>query len=165
MDQPLDQPIDSPLNPLDQARSLEVAQQIGSKARKPFENAHRAALATEGAVYVQGFLAFTGSPYQPVEHGWIEVDDRIIDPNLPYLHYNPETLSYFAAQRLTIKQLKQAIEIAEEDYPEDDPLPVYGDAPYEYYGDVMLGGKSYQEAFEAAQAKCRSLNQKIAESN
>ena len=50
------------------------------------------------------------------------------------------------------------VEEAKEDYPEDPPLPIYGSMPYEYYGDVMLGGKEYQQAFDAAQAKCRELN-------
>jgi hypothetical protein len=47
---------------------------------------------------------------------------------------------------------------SQEDYPDDPPLPVYGDAPYEYYGDVMLGGKDYQTAYAQALAKCKELN-------
>lgn len=64
-----------------------------------------------------------------------------------------------------MKQLKDAIEEAKEDYPEDNPLPIYGSAPYEYYGDVMLGGKEYLEAYQAAEAKCRELNQRMVEKN
>lgn len=149
---------------LDEALSLEVAKQIGSKAKKPFDNAYKAALAVQGATYVQGFLAITGNPYRLVEHAWIEVDDRIIDPNLPHLR-STKDLHYFSAQSLTVKQLKAAIEEAKEDYPEDDPLPIYGAMPYEYYGDVMLGGKDYLEAYQAAEAKCSALNQHIAEQN
>jgi hypothetical protein len=122
-------------------------------------------LATQGAVYVQGFLAFAGKPYKPIEHGWIELENSIVDPTLPYLNKNAQEIWYFPAQTLTVKELKAIIEESKEDYPEDDPLPIYGDPPYEYYGNVMLGDKSYQEAYQAAEAKCRELNQKNAETN
>ncbi|MFQ4145866.1 hypothetical protein [Chlorogloeopsis sp. ULAP02] len=150
---------------LDEALSIDIATRIKSKAKKPFDNAYKAALATEGAIYVQGFLASKGVPYQPVEHSWIEVGDRIVDPTLPHLHKNTEEIWYFPAQHLTVKQLKAIIEESKEDYPEDDPLPVYGEAPYEYYGDVMLGGKDYLKAYQEAEAKCLELNRKMAENN
>jgi hypothetical protein len=150
---------------LDEFRSIEVAQQIKSQATASFKNAYDAVLITEGAVYVQGFLAVVGKPFVPIEHSWIEVDDRIIDPTLPHLHYKTQDLYYFSAQQLTVKQLKAAVEEAQEDYPEDDPLPIYGNAPYEYYGEVMLGGKEYLEAFQLADAKCKELNQHIADRN
>lgn len=145
---------------VDEVRSREIADRIKSSARAPFNNAHKAVLATPGAVYVQGFVARSGKPNAPIEHGWIELDEHIIDPSLPYLAQNGQELHYFPAQRLSVKQLKAAIEEAEEDYPDDDPLPIYGAPPYEYYGDVMLGGSAYQEAFEAAAVKCRELNQR-----
>ncbi|GET43993.1 hypothetical protein [Microseira wollei] len=144
---------------LDETVSLEIAKQIKSQAKNHFDNAYKAALATEGAIYVQGFLAFAGKPYKPVEHAWIEVSERIIDPNLPHLHKNAQELFYFPAHRLTVEQLKAAVEEAKEDYPEDDPLPVYGKQPYEYYGDQMLGPKEYLEAYQLAEAKCKQLNQ------
>ena len=160
---------------LDETASLEIAKQIKSKAKNHFDNAYNAALATEGAIYVQGFLAFGGKPYKPVEHAWIEVSDtpdgtlsasasvserdRIIDPNLPHLHKKAQELHYFAAHRLTVEELKAAVEEAKEDYPDDDPLPVYGKQPYEYYGDQMLGPKEYLEAYNLAEAKCKQLNQ------
>lgn len=151
--------------PLDEALSVDVAQRVKSKAKTQFQNAYRAALATQGAVYVQGFLAFAGKPYKPIEHGWIELENSIVDPTLPYLNKNAQEIWYFPAQTLTVKELKAIIEESKEDYPEDDPLPIYGDPPYEYYGNVMLGDKSYQEAYQAAEAKCRELNQKNAETN
>jgi len=150
---------------VDEAGSLELAQQIKSKARKPFENAYRAALATKGSTYVQGFLAAAGHPHQPLEHAWIELGDRILDPNLPHLNRRVSNLKYFPVQRLTVSQLKAAIEEAREDYPEDDPLPIYGQAPYEYYGDLMLGGQDYLEAFQAAEKCCQELTQRSAEQN
>ncbi|KAB8320593.1 MULTISPECIES: hypothetical protein [Nostocales] len=151
--------------PLDEALSVEVAQRVKSKPKTQFQNAYRAALATQGAIYVQGFLAFAGKPYKPIEHGWIELENSIVDPTLPYLNKNAQEIWYFPAQRLTVKELKAIIEESKEDYPEDDPLPIYGDPPYEYYGNVMLGDKSYLEAYQAAEAKCRELNQKNAEKN
>ncbi|NJO81227.1 MAG: hypothetical protein HC827_23835 [Cyanobacteria bacterium RM1_2_2] len=150
---------------LDEALSRQVAEQVKSKARQPFENAYKAALVTEGALYVQGFLIYASKPYRLVEHGWLEVGNRIVDPNLPHLNKKAEELSYFSAQRITVKKLKAAIEEAKEDYPEDDPLPIYGSSPYEYYGDVMLGGKEYLEAYKAAEAKLLELNQQMVEKN
>ncbi|MBP5973748.1 hypothetical protein HW132_13625 [Brasilonema sp. CT11] len=151
--------------PLNEALSIETAQRVKSKPKTPFDNAYRAALATEGAIYVQGFLVFAGKPHKPIEHGWMELEDCIVDPTLPYLNKNAQELCYFTAQRLTVKELKAIIEESKEDYPEDDPLPIYGEPPYEYYGNVMLGAKDYLEAYQAAEAKCRELNQKNADKN
>ncbi|MBF2000474.1 MAG: hypothetical protein IGS50_15040 [Synechococcales cyanobacterium C42_A2020_086] len=150
---------------LDAVRSREVAERINSKARKPFDNAYHAALVIEGALYVQGFLILPGKPYRLLEHGWLELEDCIIDPSLPHLHQSPESLRYFPAQRLTVTQLKAAVEEAKEDYPEDDPLPIYGSTPYEYYGDVMLGGQEYLTAYQAAEAQCHALMQQLADRN
>jgi hypothetical protein len=151
--------------PLNVELSLAIAKSINSKAKSCFDNAYRAALVTEGATYVQGFLAFAGSPYKPIEHSWLELDDGIVDPTLPHLPQPAPDLHYFPAHRLTVKQLKAAIEVAQEDYPEDDALPVYGDTPYAYYGDLMLGGNEYLEAHQAAVAKCRVLNKPVTDTN
>ncbi|MHC0065753.1 hypothetical protein ACWATR_23105 [Nostoc sp. UIC 10890] len=154
---------------LDETLSIKTAEQINSRASTPFDNAYKAALSTEGARYIQGFLAFAGKPYRPIEHSWIEVGDasdvRIIDPTLPHLNKKPEELWYFAAQRLTVKKLKAIIEESKEDYPEDEPLPIYGDPPYEYYGDIMLGGQDYLAAYQAAEAKCKEINELNPERN
>ncbi|HLP92168.1 MAG TPA: hypothetical protein VK184_26705 [Nostocaceae cyanobacterium] len=150
---------------LDETLSHQVAQSIKSKAKTPFNNTYKAVLATEGAKYVQGFLVFPGKPSQPIEHSWLELEDVIIDPNLPHLNKNPQELYYFPAQILTVKKLQAIIEESQEDYPEDDPLPVYGEPPYEYYGDVMLGGKEYLEAYQLAEAKCREINNLNPEQN
>ena len=143
--------------PLDETLSREIAARINSKANKCFDNAYKAALSTKGAIYVQGFLALAGAPYKPLEYSWIELEDRIVDPTFP--HLDKSEIYYFPAQRLTVKKLKAIIEESKEDYPEDDPLPIYGEPPYEYYGDVMLGGSDYKNACEQAEAKCRELNQ------
>jgi hypothetical protein len=160
-------------NLLDETLSIKIAERINSKASTPFDNAYKAALLTQGARYIQGFLVFAGKPYRPIEHSWIELDDTsdndslvcIIDPTLPHLNKKPEELWYFAAQRLTVKKLKAIIEESKEDYPEDNPLPIYGDAPYEYYGDVMLGGQDYLAAYQAAEAKCKEINELNPERN
>ncbi len=143
---------------LDVELSVELAKRIKSRANDCFDNAYKAALLIEEATYVQGFLTFSGEPYIPIEYSWIEIDARIADPTLPHLNKNAEELYYFPAQRLTVQQLKASVEEAKEDYPDDAPLPIYGASPYEYYGDLMLGGKEYLEACKEAEAKCRELN-------
>ncbi|MEC4984362.1 MAG: hypothetical protein SAJ37_03610 [Oscillatoria sp. PMC 1068.18] len=141
--------------------SEEITQKIGKKNRNPFARAYQATLVTEEAIYVQGFLVWKGEPYRPVECAWIELEDCLVDLNLSHLHKSADQLYYFAAHKLTAKQLKAAIEEAEEDYPDDDPLPVYGETPYAYYGDVMLGGEEYELAYQEALKKCRELNSPI----
>jgi hypothetical protein len=141
---------------LDAARSRELAQTIKAKAKAPFDNAYAAVQALPEAEYVQGFLVAPGQA-SPIEHAWIEIGEQILDPNLPFLQKKAETLSYFPAQRLGLLPLDVAIAEAREDYPDDEPLPIYGTTPYDYYGDVMLGGKDYSTAFTAAKAKCREL--------
>lgn len=145
--------------PLDEARSQQIGKAV-KKAKGPFEYAMAAAIALETddpeVLYVQGFVVSAGA--QPAEHAWVELEDCRIDPNMRFLKKTPQELFYFPAHWLTVEDLKEAIEEAKEDYPEDDPLPIYGKMPYEYYGDVMLGGKVYQEAYEAAKAKARELN-------
>jgi hypothetical protein len=143
--------------PLDAALSQEIATRIKS-SKSSFDNAYNAALIIEGAKYVQGFLVMAGAPFKPIEHSWIEIENCLIDPSLPRLNKKPQELYYFPAQSLTVKQLKAAVEEAKEDYPEDPPLPIYGTAPYSYYGDIMLGGAEYQAAHEEALIQCRELN-------
>jgi hypothetical protein len=150
---------------VDEALSRQIAQQVGSKAKTPFDNAYKAALATRESVYVQGFVVMMGKASQPLEHAWIELGDRIIDPNLPHLKHPTDKLVYYAAQQLTVKQLQAAVDVAREDYPDDDPLPIYGKEPYDYYGDVMLGGREYTKAHAAAVAKYKELTDRKAETN
>ena len=144
---------------LDEVRSNQVAKII-KKAKGPFEYAMAAAFALEAehpeVQYVQGFLVFAGSPL--MEHAWVELESCRIDPNLRFLKKTAEELFYFSAHYLTVEELKETVEEAKEDYPEDDPLPIFGKMPYEYYGDVMLGDKPYQDAYEAAKAKCREFD-------
>ncbi|HTL87919.1 MAG TPA: hypothetical protein VL134_00870 [Leptolyngbya sp.] len=144
--------------PLDAEQSIDVAARINSKTKASFQNAANAIATVEGALYVQGFITFAGSSPKPIEHSWLELDDRLVDPSFPHLNRKPEQLYYYPAQKLTAKQLKKAIDEAKEDYPEDAPLPIYGSTPYEYYGDEMLGGKDYMQAYESANAKCLELN-------
>jgi len=144
---------------LDINLSTQIAKQIGSNPHKCFDNAYQAALLDNSYLYVQGFLVVGIEPYSIMEYGWIELDDAIIDPTFVSLSLDAQNLYYFPAQSLKVKHLKAVIDESKEDYPEDDPLPIYGNAPYEYYGEIMLGGKEYLAAYEAAEAKCRELSQ------
>lgn len=144
---------------LDVTLSIEIAQRINSKANDSFNNAYKAALLTEGSMYVQGFLVDAAQPCVPIEYAWIELDEQIVDPTLPHLNKNAQELHYFPAQRLSVQQLTAIVEEALEDYPEDNPLPAYGAAPYEYYGELMLGGIEYLAAHKEAVAKCQLNSQ------
>lgn len=155
--------LDTP-RPLDEARSQEVAAQISSKPDQPFAGAHQGLAQLEGADYVQGFLVIAGDPFGPREHAWLETEAAIIDPAIAHAKPPLGARHYFPAQRLSSKALNRAIETAREDYPEDDPLPVYGEAPYAYYGDVMLGGEAYERAYQQAQVFNQLLMQQGAQS-
>jgi len=149
---------------LDETLSREIADRIKSSPKNSspkncFESSYQGVLAIPEAIYIQGFLAVAGAPYKPIEHSWITLGDRIVDPTFPHLGFLAQDIHYFPAQKLNIKKLKAILEESQEDYPEDEPLPVYGDQPYEYYGNLMLGGKDYQNAYDLALAKCRELNQ------
>lgn len=143
--------------PLNLELSKQIAQQVKVIPKQMFENTHKAALKLENALYTQGFLVAMGKFPKPKEHSWLELSDCLIDVNLAKenLKENQAERFYFPAQQLSLNQLKIAIAEAKEDYPEDSPLPIYGNEPYEYYGDVLLGGKEYQIAYEAAMQKCR----------
>lgn len=143
---------------LDETVSIEISTRINSQPKKCFDNAYQAALAIEGTIYVQGFLVVSGISDKPIEYSWLELGDRIIDPTFPHLDLIAENLYYFPAQSLSLKQVIAIVEESKEDYPLDDPLPIYGDLPYEYYGDLMLGGRDYQNAYLLALDKCRELN-------
>lgn len=144
---------------LDVVVSTQIAERISSKANKCFDNAYQAALLDDRYLYVQGFLVLGVEPFSVMEYGWIELEDQIIDPTFVSLNLDAEYLHYFPAQTVKVKQLKAIIDESKEDYPEDDPLPIYGTAPYEYYGEIMLGGKEYLTAYQAAEAKCIELAQ------
>jgi hypothetical protein len=140
--------------------SKEILKKIKPPIRNCFERAYQGTLLTPDSLYVQGFLVLSHPPYIPIEYSWIEWGDVILDPNPKHLKDSETQPDYFPAQSLSEKQLKAAVEEAVEDYPEDEPLPVYGQMPYEYYGEVMLGGKAYQTAYEQALGKCRELKRK-----
>lgn len=143
--------------PLNETLSVEIARRIHTKPLTPFENAYRAASILEGALYVQGFLVITSQAGKLLEHAWLELDECLVDPSLSYLKQAAQNLCYFPAQRLNLKQLKASVEEAQEDYPEDEPLPIYGAPPYEYYGEVMLGGKDYSHAYQLAREQLQAL--------
>ena len=138
--------------PLDTTLSVEISQRIKSKAKNSFDNVYKAIKLIEGSIYVQGFLVNAQKPYKPIEHSWIELEENLVDPTLPHFNSTTQEFYYFPAHRLSVKQLLAAVEEAKEDYPDDPPLPVY-------YGDVMLGGRDYQAAYEQALAKCKELIQ------
>ena len=155
---------------LDAIRSSSLGKTIASKPTTPFDNASNAAIALVAELgelaevqYVQGFLLKPGEDsFQPIEHAWVELEladiTTRIDPSFRHFKKNAEELFYFPAHYIAVIDLQEAILEAREDYPEDPPLPIYSPMPYEFYGDLLLGDKAYQVAFDAAKAKCKELN-------
>lgn len=146
---------------LDVELSTEIITRIKSKSKDSFDKAYKAALLIEGAIYVQGFLVINAKPYKPIEHSWVEIDERIVDPSFSSFNKNAEELFYFRAQQLDVEELKASVEEALEDYPGDEPLPVFPPLPHEYYGNKMMGGKDYTEAYQKAEDKSKELKKKL----
>lgn len=83
--------------PLDRETSAILAQRIRAQRRRCWRNA---ALAVrylgERAQYVEGWIVVERSNPLVVEHGWCEVDGRVIDPTYtPYVSTLSEPLAYY----------------------------------------------------------------------
>lgn len=91
---------------LDREASLEIARRVRAQFRRCWRNA---AIAVRhlgpGAEYVEGWIVVERSAPLVVEHGWCEVDGRVIDPTYtPYVSNLPEPAAYFAGLRLPVSR-------------------------------------------------------------
>jgi hypothetical protein len=60
------------------------------------------------AQYVEGWLALAGEP-EVYLHGWVEKDNRIIDPTHPKGPF-PGKFAYFPVLRFTVRQVREMTE-------------------------------------------------------
>lgn len=87
--------------PFDARLSAELRRKVWAKQRECWINAWRALpLAPGDAMYVEGY--YTGASGVPLvaEHGWLEVDGRIVDPTIP----PGARATYFPVRRFTPRE-------------------------------------------------------------
>ena len=66
---------------LDYDLSMKVAKQIGAKLGQCYKNAFNTLpLVNPGALYVQGLATSHKLSFIPLDHGWVEVNGKIVDP-------------------------------------------------------------------------------------
>ena len=91
---------------VDRALSEQAARRIEAQVSECYSNAYRALLTLPelaGGQYVEGYAVCDGLV---LEHGWIELDGRIVDPTL----HGRGDVAYFAGPRFTQRQAWKAIE-------------------------------------------------------
>ena len=96
----------------DHETSVEVARRVRAQYRRCWRNA---ALAVSHlgpqAFYVEGWVITHETPPFVIEHGWCEVDGRIVDPTYPTYPSAGETPNtYFAGSRYEVSEAEAAIE-------------------------------------------------------
>ena len=105
---------------INQALSEKARQHIGTRAQKCYQNAYAALLEMPelaDGLYVEGCAICNGD--NVIEHGWIELNGRIVDPAL----CDQGNVSYFAGLRFTQRQVRDAIRtIPKPTFTEDLPI-------------------------------------------
>lgn len=96
----------------DSETSATVARRVRAQFRRCWRNA---ALAVShlgaDARYVEGWIITSGSQGFVIEHGWCEVDGRIVDPSYtPYVSTHRPPVAYFAGVRFPAYEASAAIE-------------------------------------------------------
>jgi len=99
--------------------SERVRKLMRAKAKQCYLNAFRVIQSIPeyaDADYVEGMAVVGG--VLPIEHGWVEMNDEVIDPTLPN-----DDLAYFAGLRFNGGLgLSKALQIPKPDYCEDLPI-------------------------------------------
>ena len=106
---------------IDQALSDKARRHIGTRAKACYHNAYTALgemPELAGGLYVEGCAICDGD--NVIEHGWIELDGRIVDPTL----YDQGNVSYFAGLRFTQRQAWDAIRTIPKP-PSTEDLPIF----------------------------------------
>lgn len=97
---------------LDIEESQRVAKQVRARFRRCWSNAACSVrLLGPAAVYVEGWVVVNQHFPICIEHGWCEVDGRIIDPTYtPYVSNLDPPLSYHAGARFSARDAETALD-------------------------------------------------------
>ena len=88
---------------LDIEQSKAIADKVDIKPKECFRNALIAlSVLPDNAIYVEGYCVSQDDALL-IEHGWIELDDSIIDPTL----YQTELAGYFAGLKISKSDIVQ----------------------------------------------------------
>jgi hypothetical protein len=95
---------------LDHETSLMIARRVRAQYRRCWRNAARAVRHLgEGACYVEGWVVVHRADPLVIEHGWCEVDGRIIDPTYtPYVSTLEPPLAYHPGLRFDVLAAESA---------------------------------------------------------
>ena len=111
---------------VDKELSRRAALEVGAEAQQCYANAWRALRdlpELAGALYVEGYavdrMHDVHASLGVIEHGWIELDGRIVDPTL---HDDREPLAYYPGLRFTLGELHTAMHTIPKTTNEDLPI-------------------------------------------
>jgi Domain of unknown function (DUF4326) len=126
---------------VDKEWSIRIAQRVRARFRRCWDNAARAVHHLgDGARYVEGWIVVHRGDPLVVEHGWCEVDGRIVDPTYTtYVSTLEPPLAYFPGQRFSPAETYRAQRQAA------FPIALHDDPP------------EYHRAFEAALRHARGM--------
>jgi hypothetical protein len=95
----------------DSETSAVIAKRVRAQPRRCWRNASRAVRHLgEGALYVEGWAVTNRQFPLVIEHGWCEVDGRIVDPSYsPYVGPHEPPLAYFGGMRFDFKKAEAAL--------------------------------------------------------
>jgi hypothetical protein len=123
---------------LDIETSAQIAIKIKRQFKECWKNAYKAlAFLPESALYVEGFIGGVA----PIEHGWCEVDGRIIDPTLFDSGFQP--YQYFPGMRYTKQEASKALSKTHKRFPVAHSLPDFGHSNQDYH-------QAFEQAMQAS---------------
>jgi hypothetical protein len=96
---------------LDREASNDIARHVRAKFRRCWTNAAcSVALLGEGGRYAEGWIIVNRVQPVVIEHGWCEVEGRIIDPTYtPYVSHLEPPLGYFAGMYFSASEAAAAL--------------------------------------------------------
>lgn len=102
------------------AESRRLAGVVGAKKKDCWRNAALAAITTSGT-YVEGHATMPQGV--AFEHGWVELDGKILDPTLALFGEWPEGYNYFPGRKYSAEEVEKK--------PGPFPLSGYRDEAYQ----------------------------------
>jgi len=97
---------------LDIAESDRIARQVRARFRRCWTNAACSVrLLSPNGVYVEGWVVVNNHHPIVIEHGWCEIDGRIIDPTYtPFVSNLEPPLAYFGGSRFGVREAEIALD-------------------------------------------------------